>query len=203
MVPPDDFYVVPELQVLRGTITSMFEFSAQQNKLLSSPEAGVYFHKSTVSFPSDRARQRWLAGATEHLDRCSDPSPSQDPIMRGGAIDVNEMESADLYCSFLNEARRSGTMIWTGLFFTYDQSWHYWGAVLKHNPAHGLVNIYVLPLEIAKHRILPSQRKFQRACRAYYRKVRMHFHTWGKYTDIDAAFGWTIIWGRIDAAALP
>ncbi|KAH4886248.1 hypothetical protein HBH74_242870, partial [Parastagonospora nodorum] len=103
MVLRNDRFIVPELQVLRGNIKSMFllyECSVRQNLFTSqspiSPvPADIYFHKNPVSFSSEKAKREWLFGAEGllgwHFHNVASHS------MRGGAVDIREMESADVY----------------------------------------------------------------------------------------------------------
>ncbi|KAH3936006.1 hypothetical protein HBH98_256200 [Parastagonospora nodorum] len=207
MVLRNDRFIVPELQVLRGNIKSMFllyECSVRQNLFTSqspiSPvPADIYFHKNPVSFSSEKAKREWLFGAEGllgwHFHNVASHS------MRGGAVDIREMESADVYGRFLDGARRSATKTWTALFFTYDKGWHYWGAVLKYHAAQNLVKIYVRSLDglvSSTHEsqtLWQSQKKLQRACRARKWDTRIQFHEWEQDGDVDLAFGWIRIWG--------
>jgi hypothetical protein len=188
-------YVVPELQVLRGRIQSMFTIYKRYLSQLSP--AVVYFHKSQVSFSSLEAKRRWMVNATALSDRTPDKKSAYHQ-MWGGAIDVGEMESADSYASFLCRARNSGATVWTALCFTYDKVWHYWGVVLRHDPARKLVEIYLHSLEavagLTHKDQLASQRRLQRACRAQKWRTITCIHKWGQCADIDDAFGWTRLW---------
>jgi hypothetical protein len=189
-------YFVPELQVLRGVIKSMF--TTYERYLSQLPPTVVYFHKSPVSFSSPKAKGKWVVNATALIDGHPDRNSAHHQ-MRGGEIDVGEMASADLYANFLCKAKHSGATVWAALFFTYDKVWHYWGAVLRFYPARKLVKIYFHSLEAVSgltHRDrLPSQIRLQRACQAQKWRTRTCVYRRGQCAYIDDAFGWTRLWG--------
>jgi hypothetical protein len=186
-------YHVPMLPVLRGAIESMF---VTYEEILPA----IYFHKSQVSFSSDPHKQTWLKHAASVQNA---QALHQDSEWVGRAIDLGQMESADSYTSFLTKASQSQTTVWTALFLTYDECWHYWGAVLSYSAVERHVDIYIRPLEDlpgspeqsqpSRERLLPSQRRLGAACRAQHWSTKMHVK--GKQcADIDTAFRWINIW---------
>jgi hypothetical protein len=215
-------YHVPRLPVLHGVIESMFltyepivQWNRQALSLWHLPAtAEIYFHKSQVSFSSNRHRQNWSECAAEMIDLQhsyqhhgqADPARDsrQEEQRPGGAIDFEQMRSADSYTSFLTKASQSQTTMWTALFLTYDKCWHYWGAVFMYSAVKGRVDIYIRPLEdlpasaeesqpLQIH-LLPSQKRLGAACRAQHWSAKMHMQ-WEQRADVDMAFGWMKIWG--------
>jgi hypothetical protein len=191
-------YHVPMLPVLRGVIESMF---VTYEKTIPRYLPPIYFHKSQVSFSSDLHKQTWLKRAASVQDA---QALHHDSKWVGRAIDLGQMESADSYTSFLTKGKQSQTTIWTALFLTYDEGWHYWGAVLMYSAMERHVDIYIRPLEDlpgspersqpSHERLLPSQRRLGAACRAQHWSAKMHVK--GKRcADIDTAFRWINIWG--------
>jgi hypothetical protein len=214
MGPSIGMYHVPRLPVLHGVIESMFltyESIVQWNRhalfLWNLPAvAEIYFHKSQVSFSSDRHRQNWskCAAGMQDPPHSHQDQGRQEEQRPGGATDFGQMKSADSYTSFLTKASQSQATTWTALFLTFDESWHYWGAVLMYSAVKGRVDIYIRPLEelvasaeesqpLQVH-LSASQKRLGAACRAQRWSAKMHMQ-WEQRADIDMAFGWMKIWG--------
>jgi hypothetical protein len=60
-------YVIPDVQVLRGTIQSMFHI--YETSIHSTLREGAYFHDVQVSFPSNAKKLKWMRDATVELER--------------------------------------------------------------------------------------------------------------------------------------
>lgn len=206
---------IPEPEILRGRIASMFRIyeafvertciSPRYNLL--APPLQTYFHKSQVSFSSQASKEKWLSDAKKTLEKPLSKllfqSTAEQLAEERAGVALEEMASADVYENLLSEGRRSGRRIWTALFFTFDDSWHYWGAVLRASPGQSVIDVYIHPFDPTPSsqvnsgkRFTASQEKLQQACHRRGWRAELHEHIVGHDPDADIAFGWTQMWER-------
>jgi hypothetical protein len=192
------YHEIPMPQVLAGRIYSMF--STYETIL-----GNCYFHHKQVSFPNDTLKKDYISAlrktVVKPLLETLFQSKQANEMEERVDISLAQMELADIYQAFFSKGACSQKNVWTALFFTYDDGWHYWGATLKVATAH--LAIYVRQFERSSNKnpmlgdiFTASQNALEQEGRKCGWDTQLHRYVEGYDPAIDNAFGWTQIWGE-------